>query len=261
VENASKVLREGTPELVKAVEQGQVAVSTAALIAEVPAAEQKEIVAKGEKEILKAAKEIRAQKEEIRREERINKIANISKNNLPLENGIGLFPVIYCDPPWQYSAHSDPADDIENHYPTMSLQEICKLPLDKITTPDAILFLWTTSPLLYEAMRVLDTWGFTYKTSAVWDKEHIGMGYYFRIRHELLLVATKGQMPSPPPSARVDSVIQEKKTTHSTKPICFYEIIEIMYPQLPKLEMFARNARQGWQAWGNQSVGGKNGKN
>lgn len=253
VENASKVLREGTPELVQAVEQGQVAVSTAALIAEAPAHEQKEIVAKGEKEILKAAKEIRAQKEEIRREERINKIADISKNNLPLENGIGLFPVIYCDPAWQYSAHSDPADDIENHYPTMPLSEIMALPLQDIATPDAILFLWATSPLLEDALKVISAWGFTYKTSAVWDKEIMGMGYYFRIQHELLLVATKGQMPSPSPGARVSSVIREKKTEHSKKPNRVYEIIEAMYPGLPKLEMFARASREGWRSWGNQS--------
>lgn len=260
IQHASKVLSSGTPELVQAVETGQVAVSTAVVIAEAPAEEQKQIVAKGESEILKAAREIRAKKEEKRREERLSKIAEISSNNSPLLNTVNTrFPVIYSDPAWKYSAHSDPADDIENHYPTMSTDEICNLPVKEISTPDAILFLWATSPILEDAFKVINTWGFTYKTSAVWDKDHIGMGYYFRIKHELLLVATKGNMPSPSPFARPDSIIKERKTTHSVKPIRFYEIIEAMYPTLPKLEMFARSPRSGWQAWGNQISGVRHG--
>jgi N6-adenosine-specific RNA methylase IME4 len=102
-------------------------------------------------------------------------------------------------------------------------------------------------------MKVIEAWGFTYRTCAVWVKDKIGMGYYFRQRHELLLVATKGQPPTPAPSDRLDSVIEGDRIGHSTKPVSSYEAIERMYPTLPKGEMFCRQARDGWYAWGNQS--------
>lgn len=198
---------------------------------------------------------------EIRREERIEKIAEIAKGNTQLEvvadspNAPERFPVIYADPPWRYEHVKTDNRAIENQYPTMSLEEICKLPVKDLATPDAILFLWTTSPKLDESLDVVDSWGFTYRTCAIWDKEKIGMGYYFRQQHELLLVATRGSIPVPPVEARVSSVLRYPRGKHSKKPLEVAELIGKMYPELPKVELFCRSPQPGWFVWGNQSSG------
>lgn len=99
------------------------------------------------------------------------------------------YEVIYADPPWRYDFSKSNSREIENQYPTMSVDEICSL---KVPTADnAVLYLWATAPKLLEALRVMDAWGFEYKTNAVWDKQIIGMGYWFRGQHELLLVVEK----------------------------------------------------------------------
>jgi N6-adenosine-specific RNA methylase IME4 len=170
----------------------------------------------------------------------------------PLHSEDGPFSVLYADPPWRYQHTESESRAIENQYPTMSLDEICNLPIHEVCADDAILFLWATSPKLEEAMKVLEAWGFIYRTCAVWDKEKIGMGYYFRQQHELLLVAAKGHPPTPDPSDRVSSVIRTPRLKHSQKPEVVYEIIEAMYPHLPKLELFARSLRNQWSAWGNE---------
>ena len=95
-------------------------------------------------------------------------------------------------------------------------------------------------------------WGFAYKTSAVWDKEKIGMGYWFRGQHELLLVGVKGEASPPIPGNRVSSVFKEARTKHSKKPGCVYEWIEKAFPG-EKLEMYCREQRPGWQMWGNEA--------
>jgi N6-adenosine-specific RNA methylase IME4/ParB-like chromosome segregation protein Spo0J len=253
IRSAKTVQEHGAPELKSAVESGRVSVSAAADIASRPIDEQTEVVAKGEKEILDKAKEIRQQRAEERRKERLEKISEISKGNSEISVISRKFPVIYADPPWRYEHVESESRAIENHYPTMSLDEICALDIGSISTDDCVLFLWTTSPKLEESFRVIREWGFTYRTCAVWDKEKIGMGYYFRQQHELLLVATKGNIPAPEPSARVPSVFRYPRGLHSRKPEDVYSIIEGMYPTLPKLELFCRTPKAGWSVWGNQS--------
>lgn len=143
---------------------------------------------------------------------------------------------------------------IENQYPTMTLEEICNLPVGDIASPDAVLLLWTTSPKLAESMDVINAWGFVYRTCIVWDKERIGMGYYARQQHELLLIASRGSIPVPAPENRPASVIRLKRDNeHSAKPHEFYTLIERMYPEYDRIELFARNNREGWAAWGNQA--------
>ena len=161
--------------------------------------------------------------------------------------------MIYCDPPWRYEHIETESRAIENQYPTMALDEICALPVSEIALDDCVLFMWTTSPKLAEAFDVLRAWGFDYRTCAVWDKEVIGMGYYFRQQHELLLVATKGSPITPLPSNRPASVIRSRREEHSKKPALFYELIEQMYGELPRVELFCRSPREGWAVWGNQS--------
>jgi N6-adenosine-specific RNA methylase IME4 len=105
---------------------------------------------------------------------------------------------------------------------------------------------------LPEALQVIATWGFEYKTHAVWVKDWIGVGFWLRNQHEILLVAARGDMPIPPPARRSSSVIVAPRREHSRKPDEAYELIERMYPEVPKIELFARNARTGWAAWGNE---------
>jgi N6-adenosine-specific RNA methylase IME4 len=159
--------------------------------------------------------------------------------------------VLLADPPWRYE-HCEDEDgrSIEKQYPTLTLDKICAWDIDAICTHDAVLFLWVTSPKLAEGMRVLDAWGFTYRTCMVWVKDRIGMGYYARQRHELLLIGTKGSVAVPAPGDRPNSVIEAPRGKHSAKPTIAYEIIERMYPRLAKGELFARSKREEWLSWG-----------
>jgi N6-adenosine-specific RNA methylase IME4/ParB-like chromosome segregation protein Spo0J len=161
----------------------------------------------------------------------------------------GLFDLIYADPPWQLgNPDSDTAP--ENHYPTMGLEEIAALELP--VAENAILFLWAVNCVLEQAFEVMRTWGFSPKTNLAWVKPSIGLGSWARNRHELLLVGVRGAFAPPPSARRPDSVIEAKRRRHSQKPDCVYELIEAMYPDAKRLELFARGTRQGWSAWGNE---------
>lgn len=253
VKRAKIVVEQGSESLLHAVESGSVSVAAAADVASLPKVEQTEIVARGTKEILQAAKQIRAERSEERRNERLEKIVSISTGNAPVGSIAERYPVIYLDPPWRYEHAESESRAIENQYPTMSLDEIKAMDMSKVAFDDCVMFMWATSPKLAEAFEVLDAWGFSYRTCAVWDKQKIGMGYYFRQQHELLLVAVKGQPPTPAPADRPSSVFSYPRGQHSAKPHEVYEIIEAMYPTLPKIEMFCRTPREGWGVWGNQS--------
>ena len=183
---------------------------------------------------------------------KVEKIVEISAGNKPLETG-KLYNVIYADPPWRYDFSSTTNREIENHYPTMTIDEICDLDISKVAASDCVLFMWATSPKLEQAFQVLKSWRFEYKTCAIWAKDKIGMGYYFRQQHELLLIATRGSLPVPEPKNRVSSLIHGTRTEHSKKPDSVYEIIENMYPEYSKIELFSRNKRDRWDAWGNQT--------
>jgi N6-adenosine-specific RNA methylase IME4 len=160
----------------------------------------------------------------------------------------GEYDVIYADPPWKYDFSRSKSRSIENHYPTMELDDICRLEIP--VGENAVLFIWATSPKLEQAFKVINSWGFVYKTSMVWVKDKVGMGYYARGQHELLLIAVKGKMPIPAPAKRRDSVIYAPVVGHSKKPEILYEIIESMYPKSNYLELFARSKRKGWASWG-----------
>jgi N6-adenosine-specific RNA methylase IME4 len=165
----------------------------------------------------------------------------------------GAYRLLYADPPWRYEHIETESRAIENQYPTMSHDELCALRVP--AAEDAVLFLWATSPKLAEAIQVLEAWGFTYRTCAVWDKELLGMGYYFRQQHELLLVAARGSLPVPDPSTRPASVFRSKRGKHSAKPLLVYELLESMYPTFTeedRIELFNRIDRPGWTGWGNE---------
>jgi N6-adenosine-specific RNA methylase IME4 len=168
------------------------------------------------------------------------------------------YGVIVADPEWRFEPYSretgmDRAAD--NHYPTSATQIIAQRDVPSIAADDCVLFLWATVPMLQDAMQVLKAWGFKYRSHAVWDKVHIGTGYWFRNRHELLLVATKGDIPAPAMGDQFASVLTIARKEHSAKPEQFLELIEQYFPTLPKIELNRRGAaRPGWDCWGNEVI-------
>lgn len=162
----------------------------------------------------------------------------------------GPYDVILADPPWRYDFVKVRRWGVEVHYPTLSVMEIAALPVETIAAPDSVLFLWTTSPKLADAFLVIQDWGFTYKTSLIWDKGGLGMGYWVRVNHELLLIATRGKPKCPEVPGRPASVLRAPRRRHSQKPEAVHAIIETMLPAARRLELFARERRSGWDAWG-----------
>ena len=189
---------------------------------------------------------------EINRENKISNIIEKAAESRTLDE-MGIYSVIYADPPWSYDHPISDSRRIENQYPTMNIDEICALHVQSISADDAILFLWVTTPMLEKGFRVLNAWGFEYRTSMVWVKPSIGMGQWVRQRHELLLIGVRGNIPTPKDGDKPDSVIEAPRLEHSKKPEIVYEIIEKMYPELPKVELFSRNKRNGWETWGYES--------
>ena len=172
-------------------------------------------------------------------------VSNVDINNIPEK-----FDVIYADPPWRYDFAESSNRKIENHYTTMDNKDISNM---KVPAKDnCVLFMWATSPKLIEAIDVMKGWGFTYKTHAIWDKEKIGMGYWFRGQHELLMIGVKGKVSPPDASIRISSVIREARGKHSRKPDCVAEYIELAFYDKSKIELFCREPRKGWYSYGNQ---------
>ena len=163
---------------------------------------------------------------------------------------MNLYDIIYADPPWRYSFSKSSSRKIENQYPTMSLQDIkdFKVPAKE----NSVLYLWATAPKLREALEVLEVWGFEYKTHMIWDKQKIGMGYWFRGRHELLLVGVKGKFSPPAPPDRTPSVIHISRNRHSEKPDQVRDMITRQFPHALKIELFARKHAPGWNAQGDE---------
>ena len=163
------------------------------------------------------------------------------------------YRVLYADPPWSYNDKADAgavqAGGAERHYPSMSIAELCALPIPALCEPDAVLFLWVTSPLLFESAAVIKAWGFSYRASFVWDKVKHNMGHYNSVRHEFLLICVRGSC-QPDVVKLFDSVVSEERTTHSKKPETFRTMIDTLYPNGKRLELFARGAVQGWDTYG-----------
>lgn len=162
---------------------------------------------------------------------------------------LGKYDVILADPPWKFD-NDQPSRSVERYYPTMSVDDIKAL---KIPTADrSVLLLWVPNALLPVGLDVMDAWGFEYRSNFTWVKGSAGMGYWVRSQHELLLIGAQGGMPPPEPEHRHPSVVSAPTGPHSKKPDVFYEMIERMYPEARRLEMFAREPRRGWDSWGDQ---------
>jgi N6-adenosine-specific RNA methylase IME4 len=173
---------------------------------------------------------------------------------------MSAYNIIYCDPPWEYKVWSQKGQgrSAENHYKTMSLSDICALPIEKIAARDCALFLWVTFPTLPYAFELIRAWGFSYKTvSFVWVKKNKkadslfwGLGHWTRANAEICLLATKGKPQRI--SKSVHQVIMTPIEAHSKKPEeARRRIVELM-GDLPRIELFARNQTEGWDVWGNE---------
>lgn len=251
---AAKAVQAKDPELFDLIKSGRIEVGTAEKVLKSGSEIRDRFLDRVLENDVPGRVALQEVKKELQKEKQAAKYAELAANNQSLDSG-KKYGVIYADPPWRYEHAKTTSREIENQYPTMDLDEIRELPVEDLATDDAVLFMWATSPKLAEAMSVVESWGFTYRTCMVWDKERMGMGYYARQQHELLLIATKGSPPAPEPSARPSSVIREKRDNkHSRKPATFAEIIEAMYPDVPRVELFCREPREGWDAWGNEAA-------
>ena len=164
------------------------------------------------------------------------------------------YRVIYADPPWSYgNTQPDYFTEQRDHYMTMPLPDICNMPIKALAEDNAVLFMWVTSPILEESFQVVSAWGFKYKSSFVWDKILHNMGHYNSVRHEMLLVCTRGSC-QPDIRKLFDSVYSEERTQHSKKPEHFRSVIDTIYPNGRRIELFARNVTaRGWDVYGNQA--------
>lgn len=167
----------------------------------------------------------------------------------------GPFDVVYADPPWRFKTYSAKGKgrSAEKHYECMGVDDIIALDIESVAADNCVLYLWTTAPMLNIALKVMYEWGFDYKSCSVWVKDRIGTGYWFRNRHELLLVGSRGSGVAPKRGLAVDSVISGQQREHSRKPDRAREIIERYHPEARKLELFARTQAPGWTAWGNET--------
>ena len=179
----------------------------------------------------------------------------ILNTNLPNKR----YGVIYADPPWYFKTRSDKGKDRspEKHYPVLSIEEICNLPVNDISLPDSVLLMWVVDPLLDQAFKVIDAWAFTYKTLGITRAKtnkntmgfFTGLGYWTRGNPEMCLLATKGR-PKRIHKDVAQLVISERKK-HSEKPLIHKEIERLV--DGPYLEMFARQKPyKNWDYWGNE---------
>jgi N6-adenosine-specific RNA methylase IME4 len=174
----------------------------------------------------------------------------------------GTYRILYADPPWKYVGLNgmDEHGHAESHYECLDDNQLCayrpgqgERTVKEMVDKDAVLFMWVTSPLLERCFPIIEAWGFDYKSSFVWDKIKHNMGHYNSVRHELLLICTRGSCKPDVPRL-IDSVQSIERTKHSQKPHEFYEIIEGLYDHGRKLELFSRTSRDGWDMDGNEQT-------
>lgn len=175
----------------------------------------------------------------------------------------GQYSTILADPPWQFQNRTGkvaPEHRRLLRYPTMELKEILELPVARLAAAQSHLYLWVPNALLQEGLRVMEAWGFTYKSNLVWYKvrkdggpDGRGVGFYFRNVTELVLFGVRGSMRTLPPGRTQVNLLATRKREHSRKPDQIYDLIESCSPG-PYLEVFARFRRPGWKQWGNEDV-------
>jgi N6-adenosine-specific RNA methylase IME4 len=217
-------------------------------LAKLPGPVQRDLIARA-----KAGEKVDA-KVEVMKARRCQREQELAEGTKAASESLGksLYGVLYVDCPWPHSntPFGDPARQAEQHYPVMTLADIKTLAVP--AADNCVLFLWATVPMMPEAIEVMRAWGFQYKSALFWIKDRNGIGYWVRNRVEILLIGTRGNVPTPAPGEQPPQVIEAPRGRHSEKPAAFAEVIEKLYPSTAKLEMFARQARPDWDVWGNE---------
>ncbi len=196
----------------------------------------------------------------------MGKVYRVSEPNASIDlvsKAKGPYSTILVDPPWQFQNRTGkmaPEHKRLLRYPTMELKEIMELPVRELAASKSHLYLWVPNALLQEGLRVMEAWGFTYKTNLVWYKvrkdggpDGRGVGFYFRNVTELLLFGIRGRMRTLQRGRTQVNLLSTRKREHSRKPDEFYDLVEACSPG-PYLELFARFKRDGWDQWGNEDV-------
>ncbi len=168
----------------------------------------------------------------------------------------GKYNIIYADPPWQY--YKGGYKNQEQHYDSLTVEELMQMPLDDVAAENCILFLWVTFPILNDVFGLIKWWGFDYSTVGfVWVKSlkdgagfHFGLGNWTRSNAEICLIATKGTIERK--DASISQIIYEPVGEHSAKPPIVREKIVQLVGDLPRIELFARTKTEGWDVWGNE---------
>ncbi len=249
VSAAVAVAKTGVETLADGVRDGTVPLTVAEEISKMPADDQKRAMAETKPGHLKTvAKKFKRERKE--------KALGNKQAALPSKK----FGVIYADPPWKFEPRSDQGGlekSADNHYPTMTAADIKALPICDLAADDCVVWLWVTVPCLEHGLAALDSWGFSYASHYIWQKDKIGHGFWNRNNHEILLIGTRGNIPCPAPGSQLQSCLEYPTGKHSEKPVEFAYMIEHYYPTLPKIELFARHARKGWERWGKEAPDGQ----
>ena len=221
------------------------------------APEVKEQLRKGEMSINQAYQTVRREEKKQEVQQRIEEHAVEQTGVVDIQQTDRKYNIIYADPPWRYWESGNKNQAL--HYTTMTINEICDLPVKNIADDDCVLFLWVTYPILQDAFHVIEAWGFKYSTAAfVWVKKNkqkdtpfFGNGAWTRANSELCLLATKGNVMRL--DAGVSQVVESPIEEHSKKPDCVRELITRLVGELPRVELFCRNPADGWDVWGNEA--------
>lgn len=174
----------------------------------------------------------------------------------PYLDGHKKYRTVYADPPWAEAGGGKIKRGADRHYPLMKTSDIMNLGIDLSQHVDASahLYLWVTNNFLIDGLKVMQAWGFTYKTNIVWVKDRFGLGQYFRGRHEICLFGVKGMVPYKTVGGKRmqgETVVSAIRGKHSRKPEEMRSMIERVSTG-PYLELFARSKHEGWDAWGDE---------
>lgn len=216
----------------------------------------KEKIRTGELSINQAYQSVRRLEKVEAVEEKIAEHSEVPTGSIDIYKTDKKYNIIYADPAWQYFESGNKNQSL--HYRTMTIEEICKLPVRDIADDGCILFLWVTFPILQECFKVMEAWGFEYSTCGFnWikknktsDSNFFGCGSWTRANSELCLIATKGSVTRL--DATISQIIETPIEEHSKKPIVTYELIERLVGKLPRIELFCRQPYEGWDCWGNE---------
>lgn len=239
IQHAATVLEKAVPEVVRAVERGEMAVSAAAELSSLSDEKQRAVL---EKTSGKPGN-VRALVRQIEKQ-----AVGAKLNAEPAPMPAGPYRVLVADPPWNYEKRAgDATHRGDLPYPSMTTDAICEMAVRGLGCDESILWLWTTNAFMRDAYRVLDAWGYQEKTILTWVKDRVGLGDWLRGKTEHCILAVRGK-----PTVTLTNettVLDAARREHSRKPDEFYALVEALCPG-SKVELFAREARPGWAAWG-----------